>query len=900
MPDWKKAVRERLAPAKLDPLSESEVVEELAQHLEDRYQELRANDLPEAECQRRVLAELKDHDQLAKGARLARKPAALTPALGVPARRTNYIAGLVHDLKIAFRNVRSKPAFSLMVIGMLALGVAGNAAIFSVFNGLFLRPLPFPESERLIDLDETAPKWNLKNVGVSAMDFYEWRKSNSTFDGMAFFRAQNYNLSDRATAIRINGAQVTREMLDVLGLRPMIGRNFIAEEDKPGGSKVVLLSYGLWERMFRGDPKVLGSVLKLDEDGYRVIGILPREAVFPDRAELWTPLAADPNNGSSYYVNGVGRLKAGASIEQACADLLRIHKAMISDGRKVNEITSPVLLPLRDRYLGDYKTVSRVLLGAVGMVLLIACVNIAALMMVRGASRSREIAIRTAMGASRGRIVAQLLTENAVLAAIGGALGITLGAAALRVMVSQMPATIPGWISFSLDGRFAIFCVAITAAAALLFGLAPALQAVRVDIRGALQDAAARSTASRGRRMTLSTLMVCEIGLALMLSISAGLLVEAFRKVLQVDPGFRPENVITFRINNPDTTYDKPERKIAYYDQLLTRLRALPGITAAGATSAPPLGGQWGGMFEAEGGRVENAQGENPEVLRIAATPGYLEAMGMTLLDGRTFTQQDDQPSSPFVVLVNQTFVKHFWGQGSPVGKRIRQLGTRDWCEVIGLLRDEKHYGLDQEMKPSVFHPYAKTVLTVDPNDARSLKAMTIVLRGATDPTTLVGAVREIVAQLDPDVPLYEMHTMTKQMDRSLWARRAYSWLFGVFAMIAISLAAAGVYGMVSYAVSQRTQEIGIRLALGARPAQVLAEVLAGGMALVSLGVVAGLAGALWATQLLRTLLFGVSSFDPVIYAVVVLGVLGAGLLANFVPARRAATVDPVRALHFE
>jgi predicted permease len=900
MPDWKKAVRERLAAAQLDPLSESDVVEELAQHLEDRYQELRANDIPDAEGERRVLAELENHDLLANGARLARRRMTLRPSVGIPPRRRGYMAGFLHDLKIAFRNVRSKPAFSVMVIAILALGVAGNAAIFSIFNGLFLRPLPFAESERLIDLDETAPRWNLKNVGITATDFYEWRKSNSTFDSMAFFRGSSYNLSDRGTAVRVNGAQVTREMLDVLGLQPMIGRNFTVEEDKPGGAKVALLSYGLWERTFRGDPKVVGSVLKLDEEGYTMIGVLPREAVFPDRAELWTPLAADPNNGNSYYVNGVGRLKAGVSIEQARADLLRIHKAMIPDGRKVNEITSPVLMPLRDRYLGDFKTASHVLLAAVGMVLLIASVNIAALMMVRGAARSREIAIRTAMGASRGRVVAQLLTENAVLAAIGGAVGIAVGAAGLQVMVSQMPDTIPQSVSFSLDGRFAIFCVAITGAAALLFGLAPALQAVNVDIRGALQDAAARTTSSRGRRLTMNALMVCEIGLALMLSISAGLLVEAFRKVLQVDPGFRPENVITFRLNIPDTTFEKPEQKIAYYDNLLTRLRALPGVTEAGATSAPPLGGQWGGIFEAEGGRGFNAQGENPEVLRIAATPGYVEAMGMTLLEGRTFEQRDGKPDSPQVVMVNETFVKTFWGQGSPVGKRIRQPGGKDWYEVIGLLRDEKHYGLDQEMKPSVFHPYAKTIATVDRNDARSLKGMCVVLRGSSDPKIVVGAVREIVQQVDPDVPMYQVEMMTEQMDRSLWARRAYSWLFGVFAVIAISLAAAGVYGMVSYAVSQRTQEIGIRLALGARPGQVLGQVLLGGMALVSVGVGGGLAGALLATRLLRTLLFGVSAYDPLIYAVVVVGLLVVGLLANFVPARRAATVDPVRALHFE
>jgi predicted permease len=806
---------------------------------------------------------------------------------------------MIHDLKIAFRNIRTKPSFSLMVIGMLTLGIAGNAAIFSVFNSLFLRPLPFAESARLIDLDETAPKWGLKFVGVSGPDFYEWRRSNSTFHSMAFFRGPSCNLSDRGTAQHVIGAQVTRDMLDVLGLKPAIGRNFSPQEDTPGGPKVVLLNYGLWQRMFQGDLGVLGRVLKLDEEAYTVIGVLPREAVFPDRAELWTPLAADTSRNHGYYVNGVGRLKPGVSIEQARADLLRIHKAM-SPRERNNEITAPILTPLRDRYLGDFKTVSRVLLAAVALVLLIACVNIAALMMVRGSFRSREIAIRSALGASRGRIVAQLLTETLVLAAAGGACGVLLGSAALRAMVSLMPDSMPRWITFSLDGSFAVFCVAITCAAALLFGLAPSLAAARVDVRASLQDAGTRTTVSRGRRATLGALVVCEIGLALMLSISAGLLVEAFRKVLQVDPGFRPENVLTFHVSIADATYDKPEKKIAYYDNLLARLRALPGVKAAGATSAPPLGGQWGGVFEAEGGRRAGAPGEDPVVLRIAAAPGYFDAIGMTLLDGRTFEEQDDKSTAPLVVMVNETFAKRFWGNGSPVGKRIRQPGGKDWYRVIGLLRDEKHYGIDQEMKPGVFHPYATTMRRVDSNDARALRDMSIILRSSIDPAALVGPAREIVHQLDSNAPIYAIQTMTEQLDKSLWTRRAYSWLFGAFAIVGILLAAAGVYGMVSYAVSRRTQEIGIRMALGARPGQVLAHVLLGGMALVSIGVVAGLAGALSAARLLRTLLFGVSSYDPVIYVAVVLLVLGVGLLANFVPARRAAKVDPMRALHFE
>ncbi len=814
--------------------------------------------------------------------------------MGVPKHNGGFMSGFVSDLKVAFRNMRTKLAFSLMVVGMLALGVAGNAAIFSIFNGLFLRPLPFPEARQLIDLDETAPKWNLRYAGVSNPDFYAWRKNNSTFDGMAFFTDSSFNLSDRGTAQRILGANVTYDLLDVLRLKPALGRNFLPAEDLPDGPKVALLGYDLWQRLFQGDRNVLGRVLQLDGDSYAVVGVLPREAVLPDRPDLWTPLSADPDPKKStvWYLNGVGRLKHGVSIEQARADLLRVHKAMIQSGQKVNEITSPILTPLRDRYLGDFRTVSHILLGGVAVVLLIACVNIAALMMVRGSSRTREMAIRMAVGASRGRIVRQLLTENLLLAAAGGVLGVLLGDLCLRGIISLMPdGNLPRWINFAMDARFAAFCVAITGVSALLFGLAPIVQASNGDTCGSLMDAGVRSTLSRGRRATLGALVVCEIGLALMLSIGAGLLVQAFHKVLNVDPGFRPENAISYRVSLPDVKYPKPEQQIAFFEGLVDRLRAVPGVKSVGATSAPPLGGHWGYFWEAEGNPTLGPNDKNPVVLQVVATPGYFDALGMTLLAGRTLQEEDADSKRVRGAVVNETFAKHYWPGKSAIGKRIRYSGSKgDWIQVVGMTRDEKHYGLDQEMKPSVFLPLRGV----------SRSSMSIVLRGAIEPRMLVAPARDLLHQMDPDLPMFDIRTMTERLDRSLWARRSYSWLFGAFAVVAVVLAAAGIYGVVSYSVSQRTQEIGIRIALGAQPGQVLRQTLAGGMLLVSIGVVLGLAGSLGAVRLLQSLLFGVSSRDPLIYGAVILGVAAVGLLANFVPARRAASVDPMRALHFE
>jgi len=890
MPDWKAIVRQRLASLHLNGAREAEIIEELAQDLEDRYSELRAHGASEAEAQRLAQEVLGQSELLAEELRRRDRP---------PFEPAGPFSGIRQDLRLAFRNMRSRPMFSFLVIGMLALGIGGNAAIFSIFNGMFLRPLPFRESSRLVDLDETAPKWNLKYVGISNADFYAWRKQNSTFDAMAFFKRHGFDLSGFGATQRVQGALVTRDMLKVLGLQPVLGRNFSLQEDSPHGAKVILLSYGLWERLFQRSRDVLGRVVKLSGESYAVVGVLPREAVFPDQMELWAPLAAGPNDSTGWYLSGVGRLKHGVSIQQAQADLLRVHQVTPLNG---NKITSPVVAPLRDRYLGDFRIVSRVLLSAVAIVLLIACVNIAALMMVRASSRVREIAIRTAIGASRGRIIRQLLTEMLTMAALGGAAGVALGYAFLRGLLALMPADeMPQWLSFPMDARFAAFCVLITCGAAILSGLLPALAASRVDTGSCLQETGTRVSLSRGSRRTLSGLVVCEISLALMLLISAALLIQAFHKVLHVDPGFRPENVVTFDIDLPEASYGKPEQKLAFFHSLLEQLRNIPGVQSAGAASAPPLGGHWGNFFQAEGASPLGARDENPVVLQVVTTPGYFDAIGMTFLAGRAFDEHDNALrvgpdgftaiKGPLVAIVSETFARRYWPVGNAVGKRIRHnADNAPWITVTGVVKDEKHYGLDQETRPAAYFPHGETVFS----------AMSIVLRGSIDPQMLAAPARDVLRRLDQGIAMYDVHTMTDRLNESMWARRAYSWLLSAFAIVALALAAAGIYGVISYAVSRRTHEIGIRMALGARPDQVLRSILASGMTLVAAGVATGLTATLFAARLLETLLFGVSSRDALIYGGVIVGVSGVCLLANFVPARRAAAVDPMRALRTE
>lgn len=797
---------------------------------------------------------------------------------------------LVLDLKFAIRTLAKKPFFSALVVGILALGIAGNAAIFSIFNGLFLRPLPSPEAHRLLDLNETAPQWNLRYTGIAYPDFHAWREQNQTFESMAVWSGGSVNLSGRGEAQRIRGARVTHDLAKVVGIQPVIGRNFTPEEDKPGATKVVILGHKMWQNTFGADPRILGSVLQLNAEAHTVIGVLPREADFPANADLWVPLSENPQNQSGWYLSGIGRLKPGVSIEQAKADLDRIHKAMIPT-RNVNRITSPIIAPVRDRYVGNMWVIATSLLAAVAVILVMACVNIAGLMLAHGTSRTREMAIRTAMGATRARVVRQLLTESLVLAIVGGIAGVLLGWAGQRALISTAPDNLPRWVTFDLDWRFLGFTLLVTGLAAVLSGLAPALRSARVDVRGSLQDSSARASLGRGGRRSLSALVVAEIALALVLLATSGLLLQAFRKVMNVNPGFRTEGVLTFAVSLPGPKYTTNPQRIQFYEQLIEKIRALPGVAAVGAVTNTPLGGHSGNFYEAEGA-APLAQGEqDPVVLRCVATPGYFEAIGMTLAAGRMFEARDGEEKTPPVTIVNETFAKRYWPGGEAVGKRIRSRGSNaPWIQVVGVMRDVKHYGLEENMRPNVFFPHRQ-----QPGGG-----MTVVVRTAQDPHMLIPGAREVLRRMDADLPMFQVETMGEKLDRSLWTRRASSWLFVIFAGVALILAVAGTYGVLAYAVSQRSREIAIRMALGAEPRRVLGQVLRQGMTLVIAGIVVGIAAAVGAASLLKTQLFGVSARDPLTYALVVVGLCAVALVANLIPARRAANVDPMTALRFE
>jgi predicted permease len=797
---------------------------------------------------------------------------------------------IFHDVRYAVRTLVKQPAYSFTAIAMLTLGIAGNTAIFSVFNGLFLRPLPFESPERLVNLDETAPRWNLEFVAVNYQDFANWRENNTTFDAMAVFDQESFNLATDDEPARVSAVLVTHDLANVLGIDPVLGRHFTAAEDTPGGEHVVQLAYATWRGRFAADPAVIGRSVTLDGEPYTVVGVLPPEAEFIQEADLWLPLSADiSENTGSWWLTGIGRMKPGVTIEQALADLTRIHKNAIEE-RPVNETTTPVVLPVLERVLGEYRLGASVILGAVGLVLVIACANIAGLMLARSLTRGREIAIRVALGAARRRVVQQLLTESMVLSVVGAAVGTALGvagASALRAITAEV---LPGWVSFALDLRVLGFAVAMTVGAAMAFGLLPALSAARSDAAGTLHTTTTRASVSRARRRALDVLVVAEVALSLVLLVAAGLSVRDFLELRNTDPGFRPENVLMYRISLPSATYEDAEQRIAFFDEHLSRIRALPGVEIAGAATNPPLSYHSGWFFEIEDAPPEDPDAPRPVTLVRMVTDDYLEAMGVTLLSGRTFAPEDGRDEGSRVVIVNETFAKRYWPDSDPIGHRIRTGSESEWLTVIGVTRDVKHYGLDTEMRQGVYWPY--------PSLGRA--GMAIVIRAAVDPLTLVAPARQVLRDMDPTLPMANITTMSQELEESLWARRAASWLSAIFSLVALALAVGGIYGVVSYTVNQRTKEIGIRMALGARPGQVVGAVLRHGATTITIGVVLGLTGAWGTGRLMSNMLAGVSGLDPVVFGSVTVIIVAVTTAANFLPARRASSVQPSAVLREE
>lgn len=803
------------------------------------------------------------------------------------------IRDLWQDTRYGARMLRKSPGLTAVAVLSLALGIGAISTIFSFVNGIMLRPLPYPEPDRLVLLDETAFKQGVASMGVSFPNFLDWREQNQSFEGIAAYNTGGFAISGGAEPEQLKGAWVSYGLFEILGVAPILGRTFTADEDQPDHDQVVILSYGLWQRRFGADPSVLGQTVSLNSRSRVVIGVMPKGLQFPEVAELWSPMALTTKmwTRTDHGLEAIARLKPGVTLEQGQAEMTAIAANIEAQNPVTNEGLSVNVIGLRSSLVGDYKKALLILLGVVGFVLLIACVNVANLLLARATARQKEIAIRAALGANRRRIFQQLLTESLLLGLISGALGLVLALWGLDLLLAAIPIDIPFWMKFDLDGRVLGFTAACSLLTGFVFGTAPALEASNPDLNETLKEGG-RSGAGGPRHRLRSLLVVAEIALSLVLLVGAGLMMRSFISLQHVDAGINPEGVLTMNIALPGGRYREPEKRIVFFSLLLERVRAIPGVQSAGTNSGLPLtGNNWGRSLTVEGFPVLPV-GEAPSINHCVISPDYFSAMGIAILKGRDFDERDAR-EGPKVTIIDERLAREYWPDEDPIGKRIRfgpPENNEPWHTIVGVVREVKHQRLDATTRESVYLPFPQM----------PMGGSSLAIRTSGRPETLITAVRAQIRELDPDLPVTLTMPMTEVVARSVWQPRLYTALFGVFAAVALILATVGIYGVMSYSVTQRTREIGLRMALGAQRQDVLKLVVGHGIVLATIGVGVGLVAAMVMTRLMSSLLFGVTATDPMTFAAVSVLLTGVALGACFIPARRAAKVDPMIALRYE
>lgn len=801
---------------------------------------------------------------------------------------------LLQDIRYHLRAMLRNPGFFAVAILTLGVAIGATTAIFSILNALLFRPYPYPDPEQLAIVRAVNPQLDVDNASVSFVDFTDFREQSETFQDLAAIRTMEMNLGGVDDPERVKSAEATAGLFDLLGGTPVLGRTFRPEEDRPGATPVVVLSRSLWERRFNADPGVLGTTIELDGTPHQVIGVVPPEAQFPDTdmAELFVPAARDPSQlsreGREELV--IGRLAPEASVTEAQAELAGIAARLARDHETSNESWSVSVRTLREFRTRRFATLSLILFGVVGLVLLIACLNVSNLLLQRATHREREIAIRTAIGAQRSRVVAQLLTESVVLALAGGALGLLLAYGGLRALVQAIPQQLPSYMNeFGIDVRVLLFLLAIALLTAVVFGLAPSLRLSRPDLRQSLSDSGTRSASGGGHR-TRNSLVVVEIALSVILLIGAGLMTRSFLKMQSVDPGFEPRNSLALEISLPESRFVDAIQRTQFLDRAVERLSSLPGVESAGAASSLPLDDGAYVRFGLEGQSDEQVQ-TNPLVAFRSIRGDFLAAAGIPLLEGRRFDSGDlQEPSS---AIVSSNLARRIWPDERAVGQRLGLVisGETTWVEVVGVSGDlaQLRPGLEDERYQLIVpYPFLEKLAFSD---------VALVIRTVGDPLDVAPAVRRDLQALAPGLPAPEIRTLQEALDQTLWFQHITSRLFAIFAGIALLLAVVGLYGAMSYSFAQRTREIGIRMVLGAKPGDVMGMVLRQGGVLIAVAVAIGLAGAFGMSRLLGRMLYEVRGTDPVTFVGVTLLVVLVALAAVWVPARRATRVQPVTAL---
>ena len=812
---------------------------------------------------------------------------------------------LWQDLRYGARMLAKSPGFTIMAVTMLALGIGANTAIFSVVNAVLLRPLSYDEPDRIVFLAEQSIQKDASPISVPPADFLDWKQQARSFSSMAAYIGGRFTVTGADEPARVDGLAVTAEIFDVLRVRPALGRAFLPEENVTGSDMVALLSHGFWQRSFGGDPNVVGLTILINGQPLTVIGVMPDGHDFefaPAPPEIWVPLTFSPPQmlRTEHFLRVLARMAPGVGLDQARAEMETVSRQLADAWPETNKNFRAVVTPLHELIAGPSRTALIVLLGAVVCVLSIAAANVANLLMARSSGRLREIAVRSALGASRARILRQLLTESLLLSTMGAGLGVLLAIWGIDLIQSLGPQAVARLGQAAVDGQMMAFTLAVSVLTGILFGLAPAMQCARADLSDTLKDGGSAGSGPR-RQWLRRTLMISEVALACVLLTGAGLLLNSFLRLSRVDPGFQPERLLTLRATLPPSRYDSPRKVVTFYEELADRIGRLPGVAAFAATTHPPVVAAWQIMFHIEG-QAPLPEGSWNVAVNHGVTPGYFQAMGIPLRAGRDFTAADIEGPTPRVI-VNSAFAAKYLPGESPVGRRIKWSlraddPNRPWMEILGVVGDTPDFGLDGGLQPATYMTYPHLPST------GLFSSMTLMIRASGDAggdtTLLARNIREQVRALAPDAPVTAITGMDQILSDSLAQPRFRTLLLGFFSGLALLLAAVGIYGVVSFTVAQRTREIGIRMALGARSRDVTRLMLTQGLGPCMVGISLGMAAALAMTRLLSGFLFDVRPTDPGTFLAVCFLLIAVALVACWLPARRASRVDPMVALRNE
>ncbi len=864
---------------------ETELDEELHFHRAQQFEKYLASGLTEAEALQRVgiqfggLAQVKEECRDARGVRM--------------------METFFQDIRYGLRMLRGSPGFTAVALLTLALGIGANAAIFSILYGVLLRPLPYRDASRLIVLHETTPK--VGKVSVSYPDFLDWRAHHGAFSDMAVVNSVGFNLSGINQPESITGQAVSPNFLSTLGMHPFLGRDFDISEEKSGAARVAMLSYSLWQSHFGGDRNAVGRTMELDGHGFTIIGVLPPDFRWIEKTDLLEPIGAWATPDSEFNDRGargdavvIGRLAPHVGFGQARVEMQGIAARLAKTYPATNDQFGVALQPIREVFVNEIRRAILILFGAVTFVLFIACANVANLFLMRGADRTKEMAVRIAIGATRGRVIVQMLAESLVLTALGGVTGLTLAFAAIRGATRLIPASMLAGASIDLNGPVLLFVAVVVALCAFTFGLVPALHSTKADVQSELKENGRTSSAGKGPNRWRGVLVIAEVSLALILLVGAGLMMKSLDRLLAVNAGVRTERVLTMQMSLRTQQYDKDPTILNFWDQVLRRVRELPGIQAAALGTGVPLTDDHSRSDITIEGMALLKPGSFPHPDVHIVSPAYVSALGVRLLRGRAFTEMDNE-NAPRVGMINAQTAQQFFAARDPIGRRfmfghLSPNHTPQWITIVGVVGDTKLYGLANPSRLEIYVPFHQS----------AAGSMTLVLKSAIDPGALVSEIRRAIASIDKDQPISAIATMEQLVDDSVSTRRMTFIVLGCFSTLALALSAIGIYGVISYSVAQRTQEIGIRMALGAQPRDVLRMVIAQGAKMAGAGVLIGIVASFCLTRLMTNLLFSVSSADPSTFAAVTIALTLVALLASFIPARRTLRVDPMSALRCE